>query len=141
MKKTATKTPVTKNSIRAIEPYIWSGLWVFDDKDVNLKREAFVAGADDLCDILSQGSERFTLLFSDKEFPNYQLHLKLKEVGRVGQTYTDNDGKEAWLCPALLLYFDKPPKHIFALATNHSEKKKVRIKHQWRAYPQFSRAH
>lgn len=133
------------NSIRAIEPYIWNGLWVFDDPEVKLKREALIAGADELMDALSKGSDRFTLLFADFEFPGHQIHIQLKRVEKVGQTYRTDDGKEAWLCPALLLYFDKPPKHLYGQATNHSKRKKQRTStpgpyHPWRRYEQhFSR--
>lgn len=136
-----------KNSIKAIEPYIWNGLWVFDDPAVQLEREAFVGGADLVMDQLSQGSERFTLLFSDQPFPGADIHLQLSEIGQVGQTYKTDDGKEAWLCPALLLYFEAPPQHLYGQATNHSKKKRRRNqgsrpgpKHPWRTYEQhFSR--
>ena len=110
-----------KNSIRVISPYKWNGMWVFDDKEVGLKREPFVFGADDLCEAMSQGAQQFTLLFSEIDFPGHQLHLKLKRIEKVGQTYDTDDGREAWLCPALLLYFEKPPEHIYAQATHHRE--------------------
>lgn len=136
-----------KNSIRAIEPYIWNGLWVFDDPIVKLSREAFIGGADLVMDALSMGSSRFTLLFSDQQFPGHQLHLKLRSVEQVGQTYITDDGKEAWLCPALLLYFEEPPKHLYGQATNHSKHRmkrkqgsRPRADHPWRQYEQhFSR--
>lgn len=104
------------NSLFTIKPYRHHGGWVFDDSRVGLKAEPFVGGADDLCEQLSQGRKCFTLVFSAQEFPGHQLHLRLKRVEKVGQTYEAKDGKEAWLCPALLLYFEKPPEHIYAQA-------------------------
>ena len=38
------------NSIRIISPYKYHGQWVFDDPQVGLVREPFVAGADTLID-------------------------------------------------------------------------------------------
>jgi hypothetical protein len=101
------------NSIRAIVPYRWNGLWVFDDKETGLVREAFVSGADLLCEQLCHGENSFTLLFSDIPFPGYQMHLTLKHRCGVGHTY-QTLGQEAWLCPALLLYFKEAPANIYA---------------------------
>ena len=38
------------NSIVAIHPYMYQGLWVFDDPAVGLVQEPFVSGADDIID-------------------------------------------------------------------------------------------
>jgi hypothetical protein len=103
------------NSIRAIVPYRWNGLWVFDDKETGLVREAFVSGADDLCEQLSKGKDQFTLMFSDSEFPDYDIHLSLVFKKNGGHEYQCG-GQRAWLCPALLLYFKEAPNSIYAKA-------------------------
>lgn len=130
------------NAIRVIEPYRHAGMWVFDDPAVNLRKEPFVGGADDLCEALATVKgvphDRFTLVFSDEEFPGYQLHLKLKSVDKVGQTYKTDDGKEAWLCPALLKYFLAPPKHLYAQAKYQVKYAAKRPAHPWQTYHQFS---
>ena len=132
------------NALNVISPYRWNGMWVFDDPKVNLRREAFVAGADDLCESLSTVDgvphDRFTLIFSEHEFPGHQLHIKLVSIGKVGQTYRTDDGKEAWLCPALLLYFEKPPKHIYAQAKHQVKYAAKRSVHPWQNYHKFSPA-
>lgn len=134
------------NSLKTIAPYRWNGGWVFDDPEVKLKREAFVSGADAVCEALSTVDgvphDRFTLIFSELEFPGAQVHLRLKRVEKVGQTYKTDNGEEVWLCPALLLYFEKPPKHIYAQAKHHVKfaRRRNPDSHPWQAYPQhFSR--
>lgn len=115
------------NSIRAIAPYRWNGLWVFDDKETGLKREPFVAGADLVCEALAQGHDRFTLLFSCGEFPGSQIHLELIGQDRHGTGHNYQvvgTDQEAWLCPALLLYFTEAPQHLYAQAVNHVTKSK-----------------
>ena len=63
------------NSIYAIKPYKWEGLWVFDDAATGLKREAFVAGADTMIDTatarkgIKKPNSGFLLLFSSTPFP------------------------------------------------------------------------
>jgi hypothetical protein len=61
------------NSIVAIHPYKFEGLWVFDDRSVGLVQEPFVTGADDIIEELSaaipNAASGFTLLFSATPFP------------------------------------------------------------------------
>lgn len=56
------------NSIIAIHPYMYQGLWVFDDPAVGLVQEPFVSGADDIIDRMVENipdaQQGFTLLFS-----------------------------------------------------------------------------
>jgi hypothetical protein len=57
-----------RNSIFAIKPYKWEGLWVFDDPAVGLVREPFVGGADTMIDVatvhLPNAEHGFLALFS-----------------------------------------------------------------------------
>ena len=40
------------NAIMVIHPYKHEGMWVFDDESVELVREPFVAGADEIIETL-----------------------------------------------------------------------------------------
>jgi hypothetical protein len=118
---------MTHNSIRCISPYKWNGLWVFDDPNTGLEREAFVAGADVIIDQatahIRDAANGFILLFSDNPFPNHQVRLDLVEtlksddpgeIGMCGSTYQCQSlGLTGWLCPSLYLYFASIPQHIY----------------------------
>ncbi len=66
---------MAQNSIFVIKPYRWEGLWVFDDEQVGLVKEPFVAGADTLIDVaierkgIANAADGFLLLFSASPFP------------------------------------------------------------------------
>ena len=101
------------NAIAVIKPYRWNGLWVFDDERVGLVREPFVEGADTLIDeALAEtgmaGAESFLMLFSASPFPGAAFKLDWVRKEMDGDVYA-LDGREGWLCPALLLYFEAPP--------------------------------
>lgn len=108
------------NSIFVIAPYKWNDLWVFDDPDRGLVREAFVAGADTVIDSGTAripGAKRgFILIFSATEFPTAQISLtRIRGNKTQGNTYRcDQTQAEAWLCPALYRYFPKAPERLFA---------------------------
>lgn len=114
------------NSIYAIHPYLWNGLWVFDDKVHGLDREPFVAGANTVIDMatahIPDAKDGFNLLFSSSPFPpmtadSQVIVLKLVEESndRTGSTYVcEQFDLQAWLCPALYRYYDKAPEYIYA---------------------------
>ena len=113
------------NIINAIYPYKWQGLWVFDDETVGLKKEPFISGADRMIDQMVQNKglinpeNGFRLIFSGRDFPNYDIRFDWVREGDGGNWYKSEDlHMEGWLCPALLRYFDKAPKHIFARFEN-----------------------
>tara|TARA_B100000131_G_scaffold323266_2_gene381185 strand:- start:14084 stop:14635 length:552 start_codon:yes stop_codon:yes gene_type:complete len=110
------------NQINVIKPYKYHGQWVFDDPSVDLEREAFVAGADTLLDMLTHkipdAEDGVLVLFSGSPFPDYQVHLHwdCEEMGgNVYQTIGDKQvgSHELWLCPALLKYYQQAPKDIY----------------------------
>ena len=106
------------NSIRMINPYKHRGQWVFDDPAVDLDKEPFVAGADGMIDLATSSIEDaengFTMLFSDIPFPGHQIELNWVGAEAGGNVYIWKDtGAVGWLCPALLKYFDSPPKNIY----------------------------
>jgi hypothetical protein len=108
------------NAITAIHPYKANGLWVFDDPAVGLRQEPFIAGADTILDRLvetiPEARQGFTLLFSGQPFPD-SVELLWRRAEAGGNTYYCPElDCEGWLCPALLKYFDEPPKRIYARA-------------------------
>jgi hypothetical protein len=107
-----------KNSIFAIKPYKWEGLWVFDDPNVGLVKEPFVGGADTMIDVatahLPNAAKGFVAVFSAGYFPDTQIVLeRVREEGGGNVYRWQEKGMEGWLCPALLRYFDEPPAKLF----------------------------
>jgi hypothetical protein len=109
------------NSVLTLKPYWYNGTWVFDDANVNLSREAFVAGIPEMINHMTKhipnAREGFRLLFSASEFPDYQLKIDWVREGNGGNWYYSDELKmEGWLCPALFKYFKDAPKRIYAKA-------------------------
>ena len=114
------------NQINVIHPYKYMGQWVFDDPSVGLDHEAFVAGADDVCDRLLEmvgapGDDKFTLVFSADRFPGSQFSFVYTGPGEGDGTYyyCAQLLYSVWLCPALFRYFDAPPVAIHIQAKSH----------------------
>ncbi len=106
------------NAINVIAPYNDEGLWVFDDARVGLVQEPFVGGADTIIDLLvahiPNARDGFAMLFSSADFPGSQHRLEWRRPDRSGNVYySEALGLEGWLCPALLRYFEAPPKELF----------------------------
>jgi hypothetical protein len=106
------------NAINVIAPYKHHGMWVFDDPRVGLVQEPFVAGADTMIDRvvddIPNAEQGFTLIFSASPFPGHQHRLDWQRGDTEGNWYYSEELKsEGWLCPALLLYFNEAPKHLY----------------------------
>ncbi|MFN0060124.1 MAG: DUF6717 family protein [Planctomycetota bacterium] len=106
------------NAINVIAPYKYLDMWVFDDPRVGLQQEPFVSGADTMIDRvvanIPNADQGFILLFSGSEFPGHQLRLEWqRKEGSGDWYYSPQLAIDAWLCPALLKYFDEAPKEIF----------------------------
>ncbi len=57
----------------------------------------------------------FTLIFSDKPFPQFQLELEWRREEFEGNWYYSAGlDMEVWLCPALFTYFEAAPSRIYA---------------------------
>ena len=109
------------NAISTISPYRYHNQWVFDDASKGLDKEPFVSGADLLIDRLVAGmpgaADGFTMIFSDAPFPGYQANLVWRRPEWEGNWYyCPQFDMEGWLCPALLKYFDAPPREIYVQA-------------------------
>lgn len=107
------------NSIHAIRPYRKNGLWVFDDDRVGLREEPFVDSADTMIDTvlreqgITDADDGFTLLFAATAFPG-STELEWVRPEHDGNVYRRVEhGDEAWLCPALMLYFGDPPPNLY----------------------------
>lgn len=113
------KAPLEKivkgNTIFTIFPYKLNGGWYFDDEHRDLHQEAFVAGADDLLDLVCKGAEKCIAIFSATPFPNYDLTLTLvKEYeDGSGDYYCTELKHDLWLCSANQKYFIGVQKHIY----------------------------
>jgi hypothetical protein len=107
------------NTLVAIFPYKYQGLWVFDDSRVGLVQEPFISGADLIIDRMTSsilGAERgFRLLFSATPFPGFMARFEWRREDLGGNWYYSQElDIEGWLCPALFKYFTTAPTTIFA---------------------------
>jgi hypothetical protein len=107
------------NAIMVIQPYKHHGMWVFDDDQVGLIQEPFVAGADTIIDrmvgAIPDAETGFNLVFSADPFPGYHARFEWRREEHGGNWYFSPDlGIEGWLCPALFRYFADTPKELFA---------------------------
>lgn len=112
------------NVLHVIMPYKWNGIWVFDDKERGLVREALISGADALLEAatehIADRDQGVVVVFSDRPFPTHTLALTWQggdENGHGTYYYAQKYRQRAWLCPALLLYFPEPPMKIYAMFT------------------------
>ena len=109
------------NKIFVIHPYKHNNTWVFDDNELNVKCEPFIAGTSEMINLLveniTNADNGFKLLFSTQPFPEYQAELNWIRQEYEGNWYIwQSKDLEGWLCPALLFYFSEVPKQIFCKA-------------------------
>ena len=70
-----------KNNLFTIRPYKLGDIWVFDEPELGLKAEAFVGGASEAITRMVEKAKiktpdkGFTLVFSDKWFPDYAVEV------------------------------------------------------------------
>lgn len=109
-----------RNQINCIKPYMWNGLWVFDDPAVGLDKEALVAGMPEMilhaCAVMGiQNPEKgFLALFSKDPFPGAKICLQWAREEMGGNVYLLPEANiEGWLCPALFKYFDEAPPKMY----------------------------
>lgn len=110
------------NAIMTIRPWKQGSTWVFDDQNVELNREPFVCGMNEIIDHIvkdiPKAQKGVNLLFSADKFPSSQGHLTLLRPEGGGNWYRDSvTDLEGWLCPALFKYFPQAPKKIYYQAT------------------------
>lgn len=108
---------VFNNSIMLIQPYKLGSVWVFDDSTKGLVKEPFVGGMSEIITEavrdIPDADKGFVLLFSSQPFSGATLSFSWLRKEGTGNVYKwDQGDMQGWLCPALLKYFDKPPKNI-----------------------------
>jgi len=113
------------NALSVIFPYKLQEVWVFDDPIKGLVREPFISGADKILDILAEhipnAADGFKIVFSARPFPGYTARFVWVRAEYEGNWYRWPERQmEGWLCPALLKYFESPPKEIFVQASAKS---------------------
>jgi hypothetical protein len=106
------------NVVSVIFPYRLEGVWVFDDAATGLVREPFISGADKILDVLTEriadAANGCKIIFSARPFPGYTARFVWTRGEYGGNWYRwPEQEMEGWLCPALLKYFENPPKEIF----------------------------
>jgi len=104
-------------------PYLKDSCWVFDDARTGLKEEAFVLGATDMitrvvaAKSIPDAERGFELTFAAEPFDGQDVELRWLRPDPVDGNWYAGDvagqRMEAWLCPALLLYFVAPPRRIY----------------------------
>lgn len=108
------------NALTVIAPYKALGMWVFDDERAGLVQEPFVGGADTILDRLTapipNAESGFRLVFAPEPFPGAEHRFEWVRPELSGNVYRSESGEEGWLCPALLRYFDAPPKELWIAA-------------------------
>ncbi len=79
------------NEILVIKPYLWEGMWVFDDPAVRLCREPFVSVMDVMIEHAVAGipnaAQGFLALFSASWFPGATIELELLRPEGSGHVY------------------------------------------------------
>lgn len=101
--------------------------WVFDDERTGLTEEAFVLGASEMITeivhhkAIRDANKGFALTFSSQPFAGHDVRLvwRRPDPSGSGNWYAGEVAgrpMDCWLCPALLLYFQTPPKEIFVRA-------------------------
>lgn len=117
----------SEGRVLAVHPYLLHGTWVFDDERTGLTEEAFVLGATEMISRLVEGkgiagaAAGFRLEFSDRPFAGQDAEIAWQRADPLeGNWYAGTVfglPMECWLCPALLLYFEAPPRRICVRAT------------------------
>jgi hypothetical protein len=103
------------NQINVINPYRTQYGWAFDDENVGLIGEPFVAGIPEIIDSIVGSANNFTAYFSHEFFPDSTFILnKIEDNVEAGSYYRlNNTEMVGWLCPATLKYFEDYPTQIF----------------------------
>ena len=109
------------NSLQVIAPYRHAGTWAFDDPITGLVAEPFVEGVPELIDRMvadakiPDADKGIRLIFSAKPFPGYQCRFVWRRAEWGGNWYYSEEyGREGWLCSSLFKYFKRAPKEIYA---------------------------
>jgi hypothetical protein len=96
-------------------------LWEFDDTELDIVSEPFVAGAEKAITKMARKKGKditkpLTLIFSDEWFPGY--HRSFRKLDTTPPSGTDylcfETNEPAWLCNCLFKYYPFAPEEIYA---------------------------
>ena len=116
---------MSQQRILTLYPYLYPGTecWVFDDARTGLKEEAFVEGTSEMITRvithkrIPRAEKGFLLTFSDQPFDGHDVERHWVRGDVDGGNWYAGDvlgeAMENWLCPALLLYFETPPRRLY----------------------------
>ena len=111
--------------ILTLHPYLYPGTdcWVFDDERTGLKEEAFVEGTSEMITRVVEAKKipnactGILLTFSDEWFVGHDVERHWVRSDTGGGNWYEGEvlgqPMDNWLCPALLLYFEKPPQRLY----------------------------
>ena len=88
--------------------------WKFDDASLGIISEPFVCGASEAIDALGDlppTARAAVLEFSDREVVGF--HEVVQDQRQGDWTCYLWRGRQAWLCPCLLQYFEDPPASLW----------------------------
>lgn len=123
-------------SVHAVKLYkLFGTQWVFDDPAKDIWAEAFVSGADDVCDMVIkkkygrvEPERHYVMRFSNEDFPGasfieYQPRegiseedankMEIVESGSYWIYDYENENHLLWLCSTLDEYFTNDDKLLF----------------------------
>lgn len=111
----------TGNQINVIYPYRTRGGWSFDDPEVGLQGEPFVAGIPAIIDSIVGRRKKFKCFISKNVIPDYtgclrklnKMEKSMKDLMGEGYYRLDKTDMIGWLCPATLKYFKDYPDNIY----------------------------
>ncbi|MBI9094747.1 MAG: hypothetical protein JEY71_07685 [Sphaerochaeta sp.] len=97
-----------------------NNVWLFDEKDKNIFSEPFVEGSSELITEIQRkarlSGDSLSITFSNEPFPEAHQEL-LWQASREGGTWNQYYSKEfdmsGWLCPVLLVYFERAPRTLY----------------------------
>lgn len=121
---------IRTNAIFTIYPYMKEGIWMFDDKSVGVKEEAFVSGADDIITAITNTvgidnpKKGFVLQFSNNPFPGHIIEMNYlrKDLGGTWyRAYLGAMAMDGWLCGVLNLYYPTSPRKLYVRVSNKKE--------------------
>ena len=103
----------TANNKIIIKPYRSQGAWVFDDPEVEIFSQPLICGIPGVINKMTNGMEKFTLLFSHTHFPDYTaVMLRMPDADEGWYVFKDTNIK-GWIPPAYLKYFSGYPEEIY----------------------------
>ncbi|MCA9248576.1 MAG: hypothetical protein KDA42_15730 [Planctomycetales bacterium] len=115
------RTAAPSNALIILKPYRYGGTWVFDDANVGLVREPFVAGVPEMIDHLvadiPNSDTGFRMVVCPRPFPGYQKKLTWLRGDGFGNWYRlDDPPMEGWICPAMFRYYSEAPDELYVMA-------------------------